>query len=60
MKRIAILFAAFFLAMQLNAQDVNLLNRIKDTNGKIKSFEADLPELLRSAYVGRGWRVWFR
>ena len=42
MKRIAILFAAFFLALQLNAQDVNLLNSIKATNGKIKSFEADL------------------
>ena len=42
MKRILILFAAFFLALQLNAQDVNLLNRIKATNGKIKSFESDL------------------
>ena len=46
MKRIAILFAAFFLALQLNAQDVNLLNRIKATNGKIKSFEADLANTL--------------
>lgn len=46
MKRILILFAAFFLALQLNAQDVDLLNRIKATNGKIKSFEADLANTL--------------
>ena len=46
MKRIAILFAAFFLALQLNAQDVALLNSIKATNGKIKSFEADLANTL--------------
>ena len=42
MKRILIFFAAVAFALQLNAQDLDLLNRIKATNGKIKSFEADL------------------
>ena len=34
------------MALQLQAQDVALLNRIKATNGKIKSFEADLANTL--------------
>ena len=42
MKKVLILFAAFLLALQLQAQDVDLLNRIKAVNGKISSFEADL------------------
>lgn len=42
MKRILILFATLFLALQLNAQDVALLNSIKAANSKVKSFEADL------------------
>ena len=33
-------------ALQMQAQDVNLLNRIKATNGKVKSFEADLSNTL--------------
>ena len=46
MKRVLILFAAVVFALQLNAQDLNLLNSIKATNGKIKSFEADLTNTL--------------
>ena len=42
MKRVFILFAAVIFALQLNAQDLDLLNRINAVNGKIKSFEADL------------------
>jgi outer membrane lipoprotein-sorting protein len=42
MKKVLILFAAFLLALQMQAQDVDLLNRIKAVNGKISSFEADL------------------
>ena len=38
--------ALLMLAMQLQAQDVNLLNQIKATNGMIKSFEADLSNTL--------------
>ena len=46
MKKALILFTAILLAMQLQAQDVDLLNRIKATNGKVKSFEADLSNTL--------------
>lgn len=42
MKKILILFATILVVLQLQAQDVDLLNRIKANNGKIKSFEADL------------------
>ena len=42
MKKLIIVLAAIMMAMQLQAQDHDLLNRIKDTNGKIKSFDADL------------------
>ena len=42
MKKVLILFTAVLLAMQMQAQDVDLLNRIKAANGKISSFEADL------------------
>lgn len=34
------------LAMQMQAQDVALLNRIKEVNGKVKSFESDLENTL--------------
>ena len=46
MKKALILFAAILFAMQLQAQDVALLNRIKDVNGRIKSFESDLANTL--------------
>ncbi len=42
MKKILIFFATILVALQLQAQDVDLLNRISTVNGKIKSFEADL------------------
>ena len=42
MKKVLILLTAVLFALQMQAQDVTLLNRIKDVNGKIKSFEADL------------------
>ena len=46
MKRILIFFTAVLYALNLQAQDITLLNRIKDTNGKIKTFEADLTNTL--------------
>ena len=46
MKKNIALLAVLFLAFQLQAQDINLLNSIKATNGKIKSFEADLSNTL--------------
>ena len=46
MKRIITLWAIALLAFQLQAQDIALLNSIKATNGKIKSFEADLANTL--------------
>ena len=46
MKKALILFTAILLAMQLQAQDVDLLNRIKASNSKVKSFEADLNNTL--------------
>jgi outer membrane lipoprotein-sorting protein len=46
MKKALFLFVAFFLAMQMQAQDVNLLNRIRAINGKIKTFDADLANTL--------------
>ena len=42
MKKVLVLFAAVFFALQMQAQDVALLNRIKEVNGKVKSFESDL------------------
>lgn len=42
MKKLLILITAFLLSSQLPAQDLTLLNRIKATNGAIKTFEADL------------------
>ena len=46
MKKVLILFAAIMLATQLQAQDLVILNNVKATNGKIKSFEADLANTL--------------
>ena len=43
----AILFISFFLTVAMaQAQDVNLLNRIKTVNSKVKSFESDLSNTL--------------
>ena len=46
MRKIHILFTILLFTIQLQAQDVNLLNRINAVNGKIKSFEADLSNTL--------------
>ena len=46
MKKLITLLAAVLSAMQLQAQDVALLNSIKDANSKVKSFEADLANTL--------------
>ena len=46
MKKVIILLTAVLFALQMQAQDVNLLNRIKAVNGKISSFEADLKNTL--------------
>ena len=42
MRKVITLLACFMLALQVQAQDANLLNSIKATNGRIKTFEADL------------------
>ena len=46
MKKVIILLTAVLFALQMQAQDVALLNRIKAVNGKISSFEADLKNTL--------------
>ena len=46
MRKAIILFTTILFALQMQAQDVNLLNRIKAVNGKISSFEADLNNTL--------------
>ena len=46
MKKVLLLVTLFLLGMQLQAQDVDLLNRIKAANGKVLSFEADLSNTL--------------
>ena len=46
MKRVLVFLTAVLFALNLQAQDITLLNRIKDTNGKIKTFEADLTNTL--------------
>lgn len=46
MKKVLIFLTTMLFALQMQAQDVNLLNRIKATNGKVKSFEADLSNTL--------------
>ena len=42
MKKVLILLTSILFAMQMQAQDVTLLNRIREVNGKVKSFESDL------------------
>ena len=42
MKIVIIVLTALLFALQMQAQDVDLLNRIQAANGNIKSFEADL------------------
>ena len=49
MKKLLILFTAFLLSLPMQAQNIDLLNRIKATNGKVKSFEADLSNTLVKA-----------
>ncbi len=46
MKKILILTAAILFAIQMQAQDVDLLNQIKTSNCKIKSLESDLSNTL--------------
>ena len=46
MKKLIALLALCLFAVQLQAQDVNLLNSIRAANGKIKTFEADLSNKL--------------
>ena len=46
MKKAFSILAILYFALQLQAQDVALLNSIKATNGKIKTFEADLANTL--------------
>lgn len=46
MKKIIILLTAVLFAMQMQAQDIDLLNQIQAANSKIKSFEADLANTL--------------
>ena len=41
MKKVIIVLTALLFALQMQAQDVDLLNRIKAANGKVKSFDAD-------------------
>ena len=42
MKKLLTLLSILLFALQLQAQDLVLLNQIKATNGKVKSFESDL------------------
>lgn len=46
MKKLIALLAAFVMVVQLQAQDYNLLNTIKATNSRIKSFDAELANTL--------------
>lgn len=42
MKKTIILLTAILFALQMQAQDATLLDRIREVNGKVKSFESDL------------------
>ena len=42
MKKTIILLTAILFVLQMQAQDAMLLNRIREVNGKVKSFESDL------------------
>ena len=46
MRKVLFLFTVLLFSVQMQAQDLNLLNRIKTVNGKVKSFEADLDNTL--------------
>ena len=46
MKKILTVLSILLFAMQLQAQDLVILNQVKATNGKIKSFDADLKNTL--------------
>ena len=42
MKKVLILLTTILFALQMQAQDAMLLNRIREANSKVKSFESDL------------------
>ena len=42
MKKVLILLTTILFALQMQAQDAALLNRIREANSKVKSFESDL------------------
>lgn len=46
MRKVLFLLTALLFSVQMQAQDITLLNRIKTVNGKVKSFEADLSNTL--------------
>ena len=46
MKKVLIILTAVLFALQMQAQDATLLNRIREVNGKVKSFESDLANTL--------------
>ena len=46
MKKLILIISICLMAFQLQAQDIALLNSIKETNSKIKTFEADLANTL--------------
>ena len=46
MKKILVFLTTILFALQLQAQDIDLLNQIQAANGKIKSFESDLTNTL--------------
>jgi len=46
MKKVLILLTAVLFVLQMKAQDASLLSRIREVNGKVKSFEADLTNTL--------------
>ena len=46
MKKILTVLSILLFAIQLQAQDLVILNQVKATNGKIKSFDADLKNTL--------------
>ena len=46
MKKILTVLSILLFAIQLQAQDLVILNQVKTTNGKVKSFDADLTNTL--------------
>ena len=46
MKKVLAIMAFMLIAIQLQAQDLDLLNRIKAINGQVKTFEASLTNTL--------------